>query len=114
MIATAMVRGPQLDLMAFLFGDILAVSRSDIAAAPTQPPTFKECVMKFIKALLFSLFFSCVALAAEPVDINRADAATSGTPPFAVRTKLRSRRRPRWMRERTVPSGTPSAAAICS
>jgi competence protein ComEA len=32
--------------------------------------------MKFIKALLFSLFFSCVALAAEPVDINRADAAT--------------------------------------
>lgn len=32
--------------------------------------------MKFIKALLLSLLFSCVALAVEPVDINRADAAT--------------------------------------
>jgi zinc transport system permease protein len=29
-IATAMVRGPQLDLMAFLFGDIFAVTASDL------------------------------------------------------------------------------------
>ena len=35
------------------------------------------------------------------------------SPPSAV-SAARSRRRPRWMRERTVPMGTPSEAAISS
>ena len=29
-IAASLVRGPQLDLMAFLFGDIFAISRADL------------------------------------------------------------------------------------